>query len=52
MFGRHTVTVPAIPTDDAALDSGEITGKIRAIGDDVKRHVEASKETERVLLSN
>ncbi len=39
-------------SEDAAFDSGEISGKIRAISDDIKRHVEASKETERLLVSD
>ena len=38
--------------NDAGLDSGEITGKIRAIGDDMKRYVEALKESERLLVAD
>ena len=40
------------PADDAAFDSKEISGKIRAIGDDIRRYVEASKETERLLATD
>jgi len=34
---------------DAAFDSSEISGRIRAISDDAKRYVEASDETMRLL---
>jgi hypothetical protein len=34
---------------DAAFDSSDISGRIRAISDDAKRYVEASDETMRVL---
>ncbi len=39
-------------TQGTVADSSEITGKIRAISDDIKRYVEASKETERLLASD
>ncbi len=33
---------------DAALDSGEISGKIRVVSDDIKRYLEASEEAMRL----